>query len=80
MKLSFTKKNKFMKIEFNGKVVANSILALRKKIKKVGSGVTNGSVVELVFPKGTRTKLKVITKSFDTKKVKGLTKVNFANV
>ena len=69
-----------MKIEFNGKIVANSLLALRKKIKKVGSGVTNGSIIELVFPKGTRTKLKVVTKSFDTKKTKGLTKVNFQNV
>lgn len=66
-----------MKIYFNGKKVAESFKQLRTKIKNVGSGITKGSIVSLIYPKGTELKFEVLTKSVDTKKKKGITKVNF---
>ena len=65
-----------MNIYINNQRVASSLLTVKKKVKKV-SGIASGSIIEIRYPKGKSIKYLIVTKSVDTKKTKGLTKVNF---
>lgn len=67
-----------MEIYCNNLLVGYNLLTLRQKIKKVNvAGIANNSLITLKYRNGTKVNYRVVIKSVDTKKKKGLTKVLF---
>ena len=65
-----------MNIFVNDKKIGTSLLSVKKKVKKV-SGINADAIIEIRYHKGNILRYKIVTKSVDTKRTKGLTRVNF---
>lgn len=65
-----------MNIFIGNKKVGTSLVSVKQKVKRV-SGISADSIIEVRYKKGKIIKYKIITRSVDTKRSKGNTRVNF---
>lgn len=66
-----------MKIFYNNKKVGNNLVTLKRQIKIAKSPVAKDSIIEVRYPKGRIIKYKIVTSSVDTRKKKGVLKINY---